>query len=349
MTELAIGKVIKMACMRSGLCKYPNKTVLLTKESLAQMAPSIQGVPVVLDHPEGKITDQNVGDLPVVGRVADMHYDEANEVWLAHFIVDDARAVQLLQNGYGVSTAWFGDKYAAGGTFNNCPYDSELLEGRYEHLAIVERPRYEMAVDPIFLNSKDGHNDQPEVNIKTEPKKESVSMLGKLFRKVTQREEIMVNSNEDLFVEVDGVETPLKDVIAHVAELNRNEKEKEPEKKMVNGDDEVDVDGEKMSVNELIEKYKASKPKANAEDEKKDEKKENETEDKKEEKDEKKENETEEKDDEKKENSVEEKETIERFNDLDTANRNSMEAEVSSNLSLRERTDAGRKRYGSAR
>jgi hypothetical protein len=55
------------------------------------------------------------------------------------------------------------------------------------------------------------------------------------------------------------------------------------------------------------------------------------------------------KDDEKKENSVEEKESIERFNDLDTAHKNSMEQEVSANLSLRERTEAGRKRYGSAR
>lgn len=348
MSELAIGKVIKMACMRSGLVAYPKYTVLLTKESLERMAPTIQGVPVVMDHPDVKITDQNIAGLPVVGRVADMHYDEQNEVWLAHFVVDDAQAVQYLQQGYGVSTAWFGDKYAAGGTYNNVPYDKELIDGRYEHLAIVANPRYEMASDPIFLNSKDGQIDQPKGNINTEQKKESVSMLGKLIKKVTQREEIMVNSNENLLVEIDGVETPLKDVIEVVAELNRNAK------KMVNGDDEVDVDGKKMSVNELIDAYKSSKKNSAPE-----EKKENESESEKKD-DEKKENESEsekkddeKKDDEKKENSVdadkEQKETVERFNELDNAHLNAKDDNVPSFLSLKERVDMGRKRYGSAK
>lgn len=293
------------------------------------MAPSIQGVPVVIEHPDEKITDESIKNLRVVGRVADMHYSETDELWYAHFVVDDSEAVKLLQSGYGVSTAWIGKKYGQGGTFNNVPYDRELIAGRYEHLAIVRYPRYEMAKNPIFQNSKDGQNDSEVVKIENSKKKGSVSMFGKLFRKITQKEEIMVNSNEEYFVEIDGVEKPLKEVIDHVKEIKKNACDEKEEKKMVNGEEEIDVDGEKMTVNQLIEAYKSSKTKKN-EDEKKEDKEE-----------------------EKKENSVEEQkkddESQKRFDALDDAHKNGPVIDEQPFMSLRERTEAGKSRYGSKR
>lgn len=340
-TTLSVGKVIKMPCMRSGLVKYDKETILVSKEALKSMAPTIQGVPVIIEHPEEKITDQNIDGLPVVGRVADMHYDEQSEIWYAHFVVEDAEAVKLLQQGYGVSTAWIPQKYASGGTFNNCPYDKELIEAKYEHLAIVKNPRYEMAFDPIFCNSKDGHNNDNIDNIINVEKKESVSMFGKLFKKVTSREEIMVNSNEEFTIEVDGKELPLKEAIEQI-KLNAKEEGKEEAKC-----NEVDVDGEKMSVNDLVKAYKNLK-KSSLEKEEEDKKKDNEAEeDKKKEEEAKKNAESEE---EKKKEEEEEEEKAKknsRFNELDDLHKNGKPINQVEFLSVNERVQLGKSKYGS--
>jgi len=373
---LSVGKVIKMPCMRAGLCQYPDEKILVSDATLESMAASAQGIPVVIEHPDQKITDESIKSMPVVGRVADLHYIDG--LWWAHFVVDDADAVKLLQSGYGVSTAWYPEKYAGGGTYNNVSYDRELLSGRYEHLAIVKTPRYEMAVNPIFVNSKDGQSDANMNTININDKR-SISMIGKIWKKIIQKEELMTNSNEEMVIEIDGEEMPLKDAIEQIA---AKKNEKEPEKKMLNGDDKVDVDGEEMTVNELIKAYKASKKTASADEDKDDKKeaKKNEDEDKDEEKKDKKEakkNEDEEKKDEDKEekkeakkneddedkdeekkdkkeakkNSVDETEQsiqAARFNALEQAYTNGMPVvDESTYLSLKERVDMGSKRYGS--
>jgi hypothetical protein len=332
MSELAVGKVIKMACMRAGLVKYSNETILVGKAALEQLAPTMMGVPVVLDHPNDKITDANIGSLPVVGRVADMHWDEEEGVWLAHFVVDDEAAVKLLESGYGVSTAWYGLKYGAGGTYNNIVFDRELLEGKYEHLAIVSQPRYEMAVDPIFMNSKDGQNDRVNNIIKTDNSKRSVSMIGKVFRKLISREEIMVNSGEQVVVEVDGKDVPLADVIADAAKKNSIFDRK------VNGEDTFEVDGESLTINALVEAYRNAKKKN--EDESKEE------EDAEEKKlKEKKENEDKEAAD--KDKKEEEAKTNARHLDLETAHMNGIVEDPNTMLTIADRTALGRKLYGS--
>lgn len=333
---LSIGKVIKMPCMRAGLCKYSEETVLVTKDFLERLAPTIQGVPVVIDHPDIRITDQNIGTLPVVGRVADMHFDDENDVWLAHFVIDNAKAVELLQQGYGVSTAWIGTKYAGGGTFNNCPYDREAVEGRYEHLAIVQNPRYEMAVNPIFLNANDGQTSHNKDNINTDNKKGLNSMFGKIFKKIVQKEELMTNSNEELVVEIDGVEKPLKDWVNDI-KINAAKKNESDEEKT------YDVDGEKMSVNQIIEAYKNMKTKMNESEE---EKKEEET--KKNESEEEKEEETKKNETEEKEEKEEKAKTNSRFEEMENVHKNGESSLPETNfMSLHERVQLGRKLYGS--
>jgi hypothetical protein len=263
-----------MQSMRRGLCAYPKETIYVSQEALWRLAPSALGIPVIVDHPTELITDENVSNLAVVGRVSAMEYDAISDTWDAVFVVDNEEAISLLQNGWGVSTAWFGDKYASGGTHNNVGYDRELIEGRYEHLAIVKTPRYEMANNPIFLNSntlQDDHNKDiiKPSNEKIEPKtRGQQNMIGKIFKRLISREELKTNEGEELFVDIDGVDVPLTEVISDVKTLRLNKKnedeekekeEKKEAKKMANDTDEVDVDGEKISVNALKQMYKENK------------------------------------------------------------------------------------------
>ena len=340
---LAVGKVIKMPCMRSGVCRYPNESILVTKAALDQLKDSAIGIPVIIEHPEEKITDESIKTMPVVGRVADLHYIEDEELWYAHFVVDTAEAVALLENGYGVSTAWYGVKYGESGTYNNTPYDRELLEGRYEHLAIVANPRYEMARNPIFMNSMDRQNVLSEDKLITVKPKENISMLGKVFRKLISREEIMTNANESFVVDVDGKEIDLKDAVEAASKMG--------EKPMINGEDKVDVDGEQVSINDLVKAYKASKAKKNEDEEKDDEK------DEKKEAQKNEDEKGEEKSDEKKENSVdleavrvaaEEKIAAEaRHKEIEDAHLNAMTFNPNEYLTVSERVKLGKARYGS--
>lgn len=255
--ELAIGKVIRMPCMRRGLVAYTNETVNVTQESLEQLAKTAHGIPMVVEHPEDAITDENVADLSV-GRVSRMDYDPASDLWIAEFIVYKDDAIKLLEQGWGVSTAWYGEKYDKGGTLNNVPYDRELREGRYEHLAIVKTPRYEMAVGPRFLNSRQDPTDTVTLETQnTTNLNRGLYMLGRVWKKITSTEEVKTNSNEELMVEVDGEQKPLKKILDEMKE-KRNAEESKPKQRMLQGEDEVEVDGKKMSVNELIKAYKDS-------------------------------------------------------------------------------------------
>lgn len=247
--------------MRRGLCAYPKETILVSQEALEKLSPSAMGIPVIIDHPGELITDENIKDINTVGRVADLHYEAYEDIWYAHFVIDKQEGIDLLQNGWGVSTAWFGDKYADGGTHNNVGYDRELLEGRYEHLAIVKTPRYEMAVNPIFLNSKPCQNNNNDcivndrVNKIIDPLRGS-NMIGKLFKRLVTREELKTNEGEELFVNIDGSDIALNQIINEMTVIKRNKKEEEKEKMMANESDEVDIDGEKMTVAELKKAYK---------------------------------------------------------------------------------------------
>ena len=261
MSKLVIGKTIKMPAMRRGLCWYPNdnETVLLQQDVLKAMAETSYGIPVVVYH---KIVDSTNVDKVVVGRVADMHYDAGTDNWEAHFVCDDSDAVAKLQSGWGVSTAYTITRSGPGGTHNNVPFQREVLGARYEHLAIVDDPRYEMARNPTFYNSKTPLNDGASGDTIDHSKtnNEGKPMIGKFWRKILQ--ETKLNSGDEAYVKIGDKEMKLNDVLAelHAAEVKENSKVS------LNGDDQVEYNGHTMTVNDVVARYNAMVEKKNTEE-----------------------------------------------------------------------------------
>jgi len=252
MERLPFGKTIRMPCMRKGLCAYPDEVILLGQDVLTQMSKTAHGIPVVIEHPGVPIDEESIESIGIHGRVSSMDYDAERDEWFANFVVDTKEAVELLQSGYGVSTAWYGEKYGHGGTMNNVPYDKELMGAVYEHLAIVQSPRYEMAMNPIFMNSKD-NSCKVESNMCTIEDKQSDPAGGKqmkfsLWR--NKRDEIKVNEGDEVMVNVGGEEKKLNELI----EEYKKSKEEPAKKasKVLTEEDMVDIDGVSMSVKELI-------------------------------------------------------------------------------------------------
>jgi hypothetical protein len=333
--------------MRKGLVAYDDETILLNQEVLADLAKTAYGIPLVVEHPDIPIDESTIGQIPIVGRVSCMEYNLATDEWEAEFVVETQAAVDLLQKGHGVSTGWYGIKYGPGGTMNNVPYGKELLQGRYEHLAIVANPRYEMAFNPIFLNSKeDGCKTiEQAANINTNQSTPGRrKTMFNLFR--NKREEIKVNEGDTMMVNMDDGES--KSLNELVDEYKKKKEASKPEeKKMLNDDDMVEVDGEQMSIKELKAKLKgdckeaAKEPEGFKEEDKGDKEgvaksvgEQNEAEP------EAKENEKEDEED---------KKTNANFKKLKDKHTNSAAPVEQDFVSTRERVEMGRLRYGSAK
>lgn len=346
---LVVGKTIRMPCMRKGLCKYPDTTILLGNEVLASMAKTAHGIPVTIEHPDMPINENTMNKIKIAGRVAGMDYSAETDEWFANFICDSAEGVDLLKKGYGVSTGWYGDKYGPGGTYNGVEYQQELKSARYEHLAIVRNPRYEMAVDPIFLNSQSDSckkQDNTGTIVSKQPPTEKKLMF-KLFR--NRREDIKLNEGEDVLVDMEGDEKPLAEVVAEYLEIKKASAKKNT--KILSGDELVDVEGEKIAVKDLIAAVKGARKDAAAPAEtvgfKEEDKVAMAASADADKDDATKENEATKEEPKSKDEDAEKARVNENFNDLKNIRENSS-AEISDEyVSSRERVDMGKARYGS--
>lgn len=109
-------------------------------------------MPVIIRHKD--ITENNVNDERV-GIVNSVWYNPEDGWYWCDGIIWDETAINLIENnGWSVSCAYKIKKADnRGGTENNIKYDMEFLDGVFEHLALVNNPRYERA--NIVFNSNE--------------------------------------------------------------------------------------------------------------------------------------------------------------------------------------------------
>ena len=216
MAKLVNAKTFIIPCMRAGLCQYEDERVHVPQEALEKMKETAYGIPLIIDHLSQEQLEASLESV-LVGRVADMHYDTDKDLWMAHCVVETEDAIQKLESGWGVSTSYEVLQKGAGGTLNAVDFDATIENGKYLHLAIVEHPRYEMAINPTFYNAAKLTQEKPTLTIVGDNESKGVRSMFKLFK--TKREEVKENSS----------------------------------------DVEIEVDGEKVSLNALVEAYKKNK------------------------------------------------------------------------------------------
>lgn len=98
--------------------------------------------PVIIDHKDFIMPDD------VVGKIQNVWFSENDGWYWCSGIMTDEKAINLIENGYNVSCQYRITGYkdnTKGKLHNGNPYDKEILNGVFEHLAIVENPRYEGA------------------------------------------------------------------------------------------------------------------------------------------------------------------------------------------------------------
>ena len=122
----------------------------LSNESINRMLPSIVGVPVCIDHQD--INKENSGDQKK-GEVTRAWYNEKTGRFDCAIVTDDPDVEEKIKNGWSASCAYNVTDVGPGGEWHAIPYHESIENGVFEHMAIVENPRYEDCA--IRMNSKD--------------------------------------------------------------------------------------------------------------------------------------------------------------------------------------------------
>jgi hypothetical protein len=115
--------------------------IFINNETIKTMGPTFEGKPVFVGH-----KDDVTPETPVDGHVVKSFFNQADGKHWVEFIVTSDLGIDAIKNEWKLSNAYHIDNRAGGGRWHGIDYDSEIMAGTYEHLAIVPDPRYSESV-----------------------------------------------------------------------------------------------------------------------------------------------------------------------------------------------------------
>ena len=136
------GRPFKARFLQAGLVKYDFGVCLLKKETIDKFVDTFLGKPVIIDHKDYISPEDRKGIIEKIWFNPDDGW-----FWCSGTMTDE-QAIEFVEKGYNVSCQYAITDFSVnteGKLHNGNPYDKEILDGNFEHLAIVENPRYEDA------------------------------------------------------------------------------------------------------------------------------------------------------------------------------------------------------------
>lgn len=266
-----------------GVCAYQDETIFIGEETLKNMDKSFSGKPIFIDH---QTVDPETEKEDAVGYVVESFYlPEDGTHWAKLLIIDD-KGHQAIKEGRKVSNAYKPTGFGVGGEWHNVPYNREVTDAYYTHLALVENPRYEEAEimsAEEFKKYKEAKKSQLEQlqNSKAETSKQGENKMFKLW---TKKE--VTNSDDISKVMVELSDGSAVSIGEMVNSVEKDLKEKEDKKNECHDEEVMEkvvkVNGEDMKVSDLVAAFekKDKKNKCNEEEKAEEEKKEEDKEEK---------------------------------------------------------------------
>lgn len=256
-------KSYKCRFIQPGIISYDDQkqgTVLVDKNVLDSMAKTFRNCPVIFvpnQHDDSdKSNSFDFSDMsknPASGLVTGIPFwGEDGWQWV-EFTVWDENAIKAIENGYSVSCAYIPDETKEGGEWHQIPYDEEVTNGHYIHMAIVARPRYEGS--RIFANSKGGHGIMALFGMKknTEPpKKEEQGKAPEVQGAEGKKDEPVMINAENTTIDMNGTKVPLYEMI-EAYQMKHGDENLPPE--LQDDDTIVLPDGTKVTVADLKAEY----------------------------------------------------------------------------------------------
>ena len=257
------GKIFYGMHFYPGVAQYdpPNEEsfrVFINEDTIRQMNPSFAARPVFVEHVDE--VDEDVNELrnEADGWVIESFFNQADGKTWAKFIIVSDRGLAAIRRGYRLSNAYVPELRETKATWNGVDYQKVVTGGEFEHLAIVQNPRYEESVimtpDEFKMYNEKLTGELKRLANSKEKKENSKMGLPKLniFRRQKLENEKSVDL-EGLIVELPKSKKEIsltKLVNDHDAFLNMNG--------YANGDHMVKVnEKDEMSVNDLVKAYQA--------------------------------------------------------------------------------------------
>lgn len=169
--ENSKGKVFYGMHFYPGLAEYTdpvkneNFRVYVNENTIRQMSPTFAGCPVFVDHVDEVDADINQVRNEADGWVVESFFNPADGKTWAKFIIVSDRGLQAIQRGYRLSNAYAPQVSNQGGLWNGITYRGEVTGGVFEHLAIVQNPRYDESVIMTPEEFK-AHNEKSQIELK---------------------------------------------------------------------------------------------------------------------------------------------------------------------------------------
>lgn len=230
-----------------GVAEYAEKDgshrVFLNESTIKKMDASFGGRPVFVKH-------KNDVDISKVqeadGIVVKSFYNKADGKTWAEFIIFTDAAADAIRNGWRLSNCYFPKSYAQGGLWNGVEYQKEVVEGEYEHLALVQNPRYDESI--VLTPEKfKSYCEQKELEIKRlSNSKENKSMFD--FFKKTKMENSADLENTVVILPKSKVEKTITQLINEADAIQNMQG-------YANMDHMVKVGEDEMSVKKMADSY----------------------------------------------------------------------------------------------
>jgi len=227
--------------------------VYLNEKVLRAMDASFTGRPVFVEHVDSADIHPNVDELrkEADGWVVESFYNAADGKHWVKFITVTDRAERAIKRGMRLSNAYLPLNDTKGGLWNGVEYAKEITAGEYEHLAIVENPRYE---ESIILTPEEfrAYNNEKEIELTRIANSKTKQGDGEMKLSFFKREKVE-NSAIDLenmmvALPTSGKEYSIKALVNSMDKIeNMNG--------YANGDHMVKVGENEMSVNELAKAH----------------------------------------------------------------------------------------------
>lgn len=223
--------------------------LMLEEETIKNMDPTFAGRPVYVDHVD-KVDMDNL-QVEADGYVVESFYNPTDGKHWCKFIVVSDKGHEAIRKGWSLSNSYIPKELRGGGLWHGVEYAKEVTRAEYEHLAIVQNPRYQESKILTPEEFKE-YNGQKEIELKRlTNSNEGEKNMGLSFFKKSKVENTLDLEGTVVKLPKSGKEY----TIAQLANAQDEMEKKAMEPQMANSEHGVMVGEAKMSVGDLVKKH----------------------------------------------------------------------------------------------
>lgn len=230
--------------------------IYIGEDAIKNMNPSFSGKPVFVDHVDEVDLDNLESEMD--GVVVRSFFNEADGKNWVEFIAITDRAKEAIRLGWKLSNAYIPKAFSGGGENHGVRFEKEVTAGEYEHLAIVQNPRYEESIILTPEQFKSYNEDKKKeltrlANSKGTKEKNKMAFKFNIFKRTR-----VENGKDGIDLTGLTVELPKSKSEMLLSEVVEQFDAIQNMHGYANGDHMVKLGEDEMSVNDLIKKHIAA-------------------------------------------------------------------------------------------